>query len=115
MARVKRGNVRTRKRKKVLEQTKGFKWRRKNVYKIAKDAADHAMANAYVGRKEKKRTMRSLWQIKINAGARQHGIPYNKFIHGLKEKNIELDRKVLADLAENEPEIFQKVVEASQK
>lgn len=111
MARVKRGKVRTRKRKKVLDQTKGFKWRRKNVYKIAKDASDHAMANAYIGRKEKKRDMRQLWQIKINAGARQNGLPYSKFIHALKQKEVELDRKVLADLAEHNPEVFAKIVE----
>ncbi|MEX0877825.1 MAG: 50S ribosomal protein L20 [Candidatus Spechtbacterales bacterium] len=111
MARVKRGKVRTKKRKKVLQQTKGFKWRRKNVYKIAKDASDHAMANAFIGRKQKKRNMRQLWQIKINAASRQNGTTYSKFIHSLKENNVELDRKVLADLAENEPEVFGKVVE----
>lgn len=111
MARVKRGKVRTKKRKKVLEHTKGFKWRRKNVYKIAIDAQRHAMANAYIGRKQKKRNMRSLWQIKINAGARENGTSYSKLIHGLKENKIELDRKILAHLAEHEPKTFKKIVE----
>ena len=112
MARVKRGTQRTKKRKKVLKETKGYKWRRKNTYKLAKDANMHAMANAYVGRKQKKRNMRQLWQIKINAAARQNGISYSRFIHALKENQVELDRKVLADLAEHEPETFEKVVES---
>lgn len=111
MARVKRGAQRTKKRKKILKHTKGFKWRRKNVHKLAKDAMRHSMANAYVGRKHKKRDMRSLWQIKINAASRENGLPYNKFIHGLKQNKIELDRKILAELAENEPKIFAKIVE----
>ncbi|MDX1607961.1 MAG: 50S ribosomal protein L20 [Candidatus Spechtbacterales bacterium] len=112
MARVKRGTQRTKKRKKVLKETKGYKWRRKNTYKLAKDANRHAMANAYVGRKQKKRNMRQLWQIKINAAARQNGTTYSKFIHALKQNKVELDRKVLAELAEHEPETFEKVVES---
>ena len=96
MSRVKRGNVRTKKRRGVLARTKGFKWRRKNVYKIAKDAARHADARSYIGRKQKKRTMRQLWNIKINAASRKDG--------------IKLDRKILADIAENNPEIFKKIV-----
>ncbi|OGZ61038.1 MAG: 50S ribosomal protein L20, partial [Candidatus Spechtbacteria bacterium RIFCSPLOWO2_01_FULL_43_12] len=106
-----RGKLRTQKRRKVLEHTKGFKWRRKNVFKIAKDAMRHAMANSFVGRKQKKRNMRQLWQIKINAAARKNGTTYSKFMHGLKQQSIELDRKVLADIAENEPEVFGKIVE----
>ena len=111
MPRIKRGKLRTQKRRKVLEHTKGFKWRRKNVFKIAKDAMRHAMANAFVGRKQKKRNMRQLWQIKINAASRKNGVSYSKFMYGLKQKNIELDRKVLADIAENEPEVFEKIVD----
>src|SRR3989344_1021639 len=111
MPRVKRGKLRTQKRRKVLEHTKGFKWRRKNVFKIAKDAMRHAMANSFVGRKQKKRNMRQLWQIKINAAARKNGTTYSKFMHGLKQQSIELDRKVLADIAENEPEVFGKIVD----
>lgn len=111
MTRVKRGNVRTKKRKKVLDITRGFKWRRKNVYKIAVDAARHAQANAYVGRKQKKRTSRNLWNIKINAAARQNGTTYSNLINSLKKNKIELDRKILAHLAEHEPEVFKKIVE----
>lgn len=112
MPRVKRGKVRTKKRKKVLKDTKGFKWRRKNVYKLAKDAKRHSMKNAYIGRKQKKRTARQLWNIKINAAARENGLPYNKLIHGLRQNKVELDRKILAELAENEPKTFKKIVEA---
>lgn len=115
MTRVKRGTQRTRKRKKVLKHTKGFRWRRKNVYKLAIDAHRHAMANAYIGRKHKKRDMRALWQIKINAASRQNGLSYSKFIHKLKQSNIVLNRKILAELAENEPEIFKKIVETAKK
>lgn len=111
MPRVKRGKLRTKKRKKVLKHTKGFKWRRKNVFKIAKDAMRHAMANSFVGRKQKKRNARRLWQIKINAASRKNGLSYSKFIYGLKQNNVELDRKVLADIAENDPKVFKKIVE----
>ena len=111
MTRVKRGTQRTKKRKKVLKDTKGFRWRRKNVYKIAVDAQRHAMANAYIGRKHKKRDMRALWQIKINAASRQNGVSYSKFIHMLHTNNVRLNRKVLAELAEHEPKVFKKVVE----
>ena len=111
MPRVKRGTQHTKRRRKVLKATKGYKWRRKNVYKLAKEAQMHAMQNAYVGRKQKKRDMRQLWQIKINAAARNEGTTYSKLIHGLKQNNIDLDRKVLAELAEHEPKAFKKVVE----
>lgn len=111
MPRVKRGKVRTKKRKKVLKDTKGFRWRRKNVYKLAKDARRHAMKNAYIGRKQKKRTARQVWNVKINAASRENGMPYNKLINGLRKNKIELDRKILADLAENEPDVFKKIVE----
>lgn len=111
MTRVKRGKMRTKKRRKVLSRTRGFRWRRKNVYKLAKEAARHADARAYIGRKQKKRNMRQLWNIKINAESRKNGIPYNRFINGLRKNKIELDRKVLADLAENNPEIFKAIME----
>ncbi|MEX2007961.1 MAG: 50S ribosomal protein L20 [Candidatus Spechtbacterales bacterium] len=112
MPRVKRGTLRTKKRRKVLEHTKGFKWRRKNVYRIAVDAMRHALAKNYIGRKNRKRDKRALWQTKINAAARINGMSYSVFMHALKEKNVELDRKVLADMAENNPETFAKIVEA---
>ena len=111
MPRVKRGKVRTKKRRGVLARTRGFRWRRKNVYRLAKDAARPADARSFIGIKQKKRNMRQLWNIKINAASRQNGMPYNKFIHLLSQKKIELDRKVLADIAENNPEIFKKIVE----
>jgi large subunit ribosomal protein L20 len=110
MTRVKRGTLRTKKRKKVLAHTKGFKWRRKNVYRIAVDAMRHALARSYEGRKQRKRTRRALWQEKINAAARQEGLTYSTFMHQLKERNITVDRKVLADLAENNPEAFKRVI-----
>jgi large subunit ribosomal protein L20 len=108
--RIKRGTVRARKRKRILEHAKGFRWRRKNVYRLAKDAVHHAWAYSYVGRKQKKRNARRLWNIQINAACRQNDLSYSKFIHGLKKNNIELDRKVLAELAKNNPEIFKDIV-----
>jgi len=115
MPRVKRGTLRTKKRRKVLAHTRGFKWRRKNVYRIAVDAMRHALVRSYEGRKQKKRTRRALWQIKINAAARANGTTYSQFTHGLKVHNVELDRKVLAQLAEHEPDVFKKVVEVAKE
>ncbi|MBO6200857.1 50S ribosomal protein L20 [Epilithonimonas ginsengisoli] len=98
-------------RKKVLKKAKGFFGRRKNVWTVAKNAVEKAMSYAYRGRKEKKRSFRSLWVMRINAGAREHGLTYSQFIGGLKKNNIELNRKVLADLAMNHPEAFKAVVD----
>ncbi|MFY9457818.1 MAG: 50S ribosomal protein L20 [Candidatus Spechtbacterales bacterium] len=109
--RIKRGRVRATKRKRILEHAKGFRWRRKNVYRLAREAVHHAWANSYVGRKQKKRDMRSLWNIQINAACRKNDLSYSKFIHGLKQNNIELDRKVLSELARNNPEIFKELTE----
>ncbi|MCB9202700.1 MAG: 50S ribosomal protein L20 [Flavobacteriales bacterium] len=100
-----------RRRKKVLKQAKGFFGRRKNVWTVAKNAVEKAMQYAYVGRKQKKRNFRALWIQRINAGARLHGMSYSKLMGGLKKSNIELNRKVLADLAMNHPEEFKSVVE----
>jgi len=111
MTRVKRGNVRIKKRKRILAHAKGFRWRRKNVYRIAKEAVHHAWANSYIGRKQKKRNMRGLWNIQINAATREHGLSYSKFIHGLKQNNIEVDRKILSELAKNNPEVFKQLTE----
>jgi len=110
MARVKRGVSAHKKRGKTLKYTKGFKWGRKSKERAAKEALLHAWTHAFRGRKEKKRNYRKLWQTKINAGARENSISYSKFIALLKVKNINLNRKVLADLAENEPEVFTKIV-----
>ena len=98
-------------RKKVLKQAKGFFGRRKNVWTIAKNAVDKAMLYAYRDRRNKKRTFRALWIMRINAGARAHGLSYSQFIGKLKTHNIELNRKVLADLAMNNPEAFKAIVD----
>jgi large subunit ribosomal protein L20 len=98
-------------RKKVLKQAKGFFGRRKNVWTIAKNAVEKAMVYAYRGRKEKKRSFRSLWIQRINAAARQYGMSYSTFIGATKKNNIELNRKVLADLAMNHPEAFKAVID----
>lgn len=98
-------------RKKVLKQAKGFFGRRKNVWTVAKNAVEKAMQYAYRGRKEKKRNFRALWITRINAGARVHGMSYSQFMGALKKNNIELNRKVLADLAMNHPEAFKAVVD----
>ena len=115
MTRIKRGKAAHKRRKKVLKQTKGFRWGRKSKYKAAKEALMHARAYAYRDRRTKKREFRKLWQIQINAAVRQHGSIYNKFIHALKEKKIELDRKILADLAKNHSQVFKKIVEKAQE
>jgi len=110
MPRAKRGVTARKKRSKILKYTKGFKWGRKSKERAAKEALLHAWTNAFRGRKEKKRNYRRLWQTKINAAARGNDISYSKLIAALKTKDVNLDRKVLADLAENEPEIFNKIV-----
>ena len=98
-------------RKKVMKQAKGFFGRRKNVWTVAKNAVEKAMQYAYRGRKEKKRNFRALWITRINAGTRQEGMSYSQFMGALKKNNIELNRKVLADLAMNHPEAFKAVVD----
>lgn len=110
MTRVKRGITAHKRRKNIIKQAKGFKWGRKSKYKLAKDALKHAWTYAYRDRKVKKRDFRRLWQIKINAAVRQQGMTYSRFIEALKKANIELDRKILATLAEKKPEIFAKIV-----
>ncbi|HSJ12732.1 MAG TPA: 50S ribosomal protein L20 [Gillisia sp.] len=98
-------------RKKVLKQAKGYFGRRKNVWTVAKNAVDKAMLYAYRDRKTKKRNFRSLWIIRINAGTRQYGMSYSQFMGGLKSANIDLNRKVLADLAMNHPDAFKAIVD----
>jgi large subunit ribosomal protein L20 len=97
-------------RKRILKQAKGFYGKRKNVYTVAKNVVEKGMTYSYVGRKLKKREYRQLWIARINAAVRQEGLTYSEFIHKLKVKQIDLDRKVLADLAMNAPESFQKLV-----
>ena len=98
-------------RKKILKAAKGYFGRRKNVYTVAKNAVEKAMTYAYRDRKNNKRNFRSLWVMRINAAARLHGMSYSQFMGKVKANNIELNRKVLADLAMNNPEAFKAVVE----
>ncbi len=100
-----------RRRKKILKQAKGYFGRRKNVYTVAKNAVEKAMSYSYRDRKQKKRNFRSLWITRINAGARLYGMSYSQFMGKVKANNIELNRKVLADLAMNNPEAFKAIVE----
>ena len=97
-------------RKKVMKQAKGYFGRRKNVWTVAKNAVDKAMQYSYRDRKTKKRNFRSLWIMRINPGARLNGMSYSQFMGAVKKNNIELNRKVLADLAMNHPEAFTAVV-----
>jgi len=111
MVRVKRGKAAHKRRKHLLKYAKGFRWGRKSKYRAAKVALMHAWEYAYRDRKSKKREFRKLWQIQINAACREKGISYSKFINGLKKNKIEHDRKILANLVQNHPEIFEKIVE----
>lgn len=111
MPRVKRGVVAHRRHKKILKQAKGYFGRRKNVYTVAKNAVEKAMLYAYRDRKQNKRNFRGLWIQRINAGAREHGLSYSQFMGKIKANNIDLNRKVLADLAMNEPEAFKAIVD----
>jgi large subunit ribosomal protein L20 len=111
MPRVKRGTTHVKRRKKLLKLTKGYKWGRKNLLKQAKEARVKAGAHAFVDRRKKKRDFRGLWNIKINAFVREYGLSYSKFINLLKVAKIELDRKILADLAENNKKILKALVD----
>jgi len=115
MVRIKRGTVSLKKRKKVLKQTKGFMWGRKSKERAAKEALLHAYTHAFHDRRKKKGVFRRLWQIKINAAARQNDVSYSKLIDLLKKEGIKIDRKILADLAEHRPEVFKEIVEAIKK
>lgn len=97
-------------RKRILKQAKGFYGKRKNVYTVAKNIVEKGMTYSYVGRKNKKREYRQLWIARINAAVRAEGLTYSQFIHQLNEKGIELNRKILADLAMNEPESFKALI-----
>ena len=98
-------------RKKVMKQAKGYFGRRKNVWTVAKNAVEKAMLYAYRDRRNKKRTFRALWITRINAGARLHGLSYSQFMGKVKANNIDLNRKVLADLAMNHPDAFKAIVD----
>ena len=111
--RVKTGIVRRRRHKKILKMAKGFYSGRRKHFRKAKEQVERSLVYAFRDRKQKKRDFRRLFIIRINAGCRLNGINYSRFINGLKKANIELDRKILADLAMNNPETFAKVVEAA--
>ena len=113
MARTSRSVHARKKRRKVLEQAKGYRGTKHTSYKRAKEQVWKSGVYAYEGRKQRKRDFRALWIQRINAGAREHGLSYSKFIHGLKLAEIDLDRKILADLAVTEPEIFAAIVAQS--
>jgi large subunit ribosomal protein L20 len=113
MPRVKRSVHARKKRRKVLEQAKGYWGLKKSNYKYAKEQVEHSLVYAYRDRKNKKRTFRRLWIQRINAAARAEGLSYNQFVHGLREAGIELDRKVLAELAVNDPAAFKAIAGAA--
>jgi large subunit ribosomal protein L20 len=106
MPRAKRGNKRTEKRKKILKLAKGYRGTKSKLYRSAKESVERGLNFAYTGRKLKKRDFRSLWIVRIGAAARLNDMNYSQFMHGLKVAGIELDRKVLADLAANSPDAF---------
>src|SRR5215471_9501718 len=111
MARVKRGTTTHARHKKVLEQSKGFRGRTSTTYRAAKQRLEKSLQYAYRDRRAKKRNFRSLWIQRINAAVREHGLVYSQFANGLAKSGIELDRKVLADLAVHQPEAFKAIVE----
>ncbi|HTA24312.1 MAG TPA: 50S ribosomal protein L20 [Terriglobales bacterium] len=106
MPRVKRGTKRRAKRKRILERASGYFLTKSKLYRAAKEAVERGLKFAYSGRKQRKRQFRSLWIVRIGAAAKLHGLSYSQFIHGLKTAGVELDRKILADLAVNDPDGF---------
>ena len=111
MPRVKRGTKRRAKRKKILDRASGYFLTKSKLYRSAKESVERALKFAYAGRRQKKRQYRSLWIVRISAGCTQNGLSYSKFIDGLKKTGVELDRKILADLAVNDPVAFSKLCE----
>ena len=111
MTRIKRGVTAGKRRKKVIKKAKGYLGARSKKYKSAKEALMKAGTQSYRDRRTKKRVLRRLWQIRLNAAVREYGLSYSKFIHALKLAKIEIDRKILSDLAVNNPEVFKGVVE----
>jgi large subunit ribosomal protein L20 len=114
MARVKRGVTTHARHKKVLKQAKGYRGRNKNVFRAAIERVEKGLQYAYRDRRVRKRTFRALWIQRINAGAREHGLTYSQFMNGIKLAGIEIDRKVLSDLAVREPDAFKSIVEKAQ-
>ena len=114
MARVKRGVTTHARHKKVIDRAKGYRGRNKNNFRISLEKVEKGLQYAYRDRRTKKRTFRSLWITRINAGVRMHGLTYSQFMNGLGKAGIDLDRKVLADLAVHEPEAFKALVDQAQ-
>jgi len=114
MARVKRGVTTHARHKKVIKQAKGYRGRNKNVFRAAIERVEKGLQYAYRDRRNRKRSFRSLWIQRINAGAREHGLTYSQFMNGIKRAGIEIDRKVLSDIAVREPAAFQALAEKAQ-
>jgi large subunit ribosomal protein L20 len=112
MTRIKRGVLAHKKREKLLKKTKGFRWGRKTKERAAKEALLHAQSRMFRGRKEKKRNYRALWQTQINAASRANGLSYSRLVALLKKHKIELDRKVLAQIAAGYPDVFGEIIKA---
>lgn len=115
MTRVKRGTIANKRRKKVLKQTKGFLWSRKTKYRAAKEALQHALQHQFNDRRKKKGIFRRLWQVRISAATKQLGMSYSKFIAQLKKHNVEVDRKILSDIAMNHPTVFKNIFDTVSK
>jgi large subunit ribosomal protein L20 len=113
VARVKRGVVARRKHRSILERAKGFRYSRKLLFRPANEAVLHSLAYAFRDRRQRKRDFRRLWIARINAAARLEGLPYNRFMHGLRQAGVEIDRKVLADLAVRDSGSFARLVEVA--
>lgn len=113
MARVKRGVVAHRKHRAIIQRAKGFRYSRKLLFKPANEALLHSLAYAFRDRRQRKRDFRRLWIARINAAARQSGLPYNRFMYGLRQAGVEIDRKVLADLAVRDSGSFARLVEVA--
>jgi len=114
MARVSRGVTARARHKKIIKRAKGYYGRRKNVFRVAIQAVERSLQYAYRDRRKRKSDFRGLWIQRINAGVRIHGMTYSQFIHGLKKATIEIDRKILAELVVNQPEVFKVLVEKAQ-
>jgi large subunit ribosomal protein L20 len=113
MPRVKHGVASQARHKKVLEQAKGFYGARSKLYRTAREAVDHALAYAYRGRKERKRDFRALWIVRINAAARMHGLSYSRMMYGLSQAGVDVNRRMLADLAVKDPAAFAQLAETA--
>jgi len=111
MARVKRGVTARRRRKRILQHAKGYEGARHRLHRVAREAVERAWAYAYAGRKQRKRQFRSLWIARINAAAREHDLSYSRLMSGLRKAGVEVDRKILAQLAVNDPKAFGELAE----